>query len=168
MTMGSTNQGGFQMVGLTGPVTLTVQGVPPGWTVKALLLDGRDVIDEPIDLRGQNATLRVVMSDRPSSVIGTVVSGGEPVDDAVIVFPEDMTKWTFPSRYVRTTRADSDGRFRVADLPAGERYLAAAVQSLEDGEQDDTEFLERLRGRAISFSLGEGEQRALVLESASR
>jgi carboxypeptidase family protein len=168
MTLGNGGDGGFQMVGLTGPVTLTVQGVPEGWTVKAMLLDGRDVIDEPIDLKGQNASLRVVMSDRPSSVVGTVASRGEPVDDAVIVFPEDEAKWTFPSRYIRTTRADSEGRFRIGDLPAGERYRAAAIDHLEDGEQEDIQFLERLRARGTSFSLSDGEQRALVLESASR
>ena len=161
-------QDSFQLLGLTGPVNLTVQGVPPGWTVKAMLLDGRDVIDEPIDLQGQNATLRVVMSDRPAAVIGTVLSRGEPVDQAVIVFPEDATRWTFPSRYVRTTRADREGQFRVSDLPAGERYLAAAVPYLEDGEQEDTAFLEKLRSRASSFSLGEGEQRSVVLEATSR
>jgi carboxypeptidase family protein len=168
MTMGSSDPGGFQMVGLTGPVTLTVQGVPEGWTVKEMLLDGRNVIDESIDLKGQNGTLRIVMSDRPSSVVGTVTSRGEPVDHAVVVFPEDAVKWTFPSRYIRTTRADAEGRFRIADLPAGERYLAAAIDHIEDGEQDDTQFLERLRGRATGFSLSEGEQRALSLESASR
>ena len=165
MTLGNGGDGGFQMVGLTGPVTLTVQGVPEGWTVKAMLLDGRDVIDESIDLKGQNATLRIVMSDRPSSVVGTVVSQGEPVDHAVIVFPEDAARWTFPSRYIRTTRADSEGRFRIGDLPAGERYLAAAIDHLEDGEQDDAQFLERLRARGTSLSLSDGEQRALVLES---
>jgi hypothetical protein len=167
MTLGG-GDGGFQMVGLTGQMNLTVQGVPDGWTVKAMLLDGRDVIDEAIDLQGQNATLRIVMSDRPSSVVGTVMSRGEPVDHAVVVFPEDATKWTFPSRYVRTTRADREGRFRIADLPAGERYLAAAIDHIEDGEQDDTQFLEQLRGRAASFSLSDGEQRALALETASR
>jgi len=168
MTMGSSDPGGFQMVGLTGPVTLTVQGVPEGWTVKEMLLDGRNVIDESVDLKGQNGTLRIVMSDRPSSVVGTVMSRGEPVDHAVVVFPEDAVKWTFPSRYIRTTRADTEGRFRIADLPAGERYLVAAIDHIEDGEQDDTQFLERLRGRATSFSLSEGEQRALSLETASR
>jgi hypothetical protein len=168
MTMGSSDPAGFQMVGLTGPVTLTVQGLPEGWTVKEMLIDGRNVIDEQVDLKGQNAALRVVMSDRVSSVIGTVMSRGEPVDNAVVVFPEDAAKWTFPSRYIRTTRADSEGRFRIADLPAGERYLAAAVDHIEDGEQDDTQFLERLRARATSFSLSEGEQRALSLETASR
>jgi len=168
MTMGNSDESGFQMVGLTGPLTLTVQGVPEGWTVKAMLLDGRDVIDEPIDLKGQNASLRVVMSDLPSSLVGTVLLRGEPVDNAVIVFPEDEAKWTFPSRYIRTTRADSEGRFRIGDLPAGERYRAAAIDHLEDGEQEDIQFLERLRARGTSFSLGDGEQRAVVLESTSR
>ena len=168
MTMGSSDGTGFQMIGLSGPLTLTVQGLPAGWTVKEMLLDGRDVIDEQIDLKGQNASLRVVMSDRVSSVVGTVTSRGEPVDNAVVVFPEDAVKWTSPSRYIRTTRADSEGRFRIADLPAGQRYLAAAIDHIEDGEQDDTQFLERLRGRATSFSLSEGEQRALSLETASR
>jgi hypothetical protein len=168
MTMGSSDPAGFQMVGLTGPVTLTVQGLPEGWTVKEMLIDGRNVIDEQVDLKGQNAALRVVMSDRVSSVIGTVMSRGEPVDNAVVVFPEDAAKWTFPSRYIRTTRADSEGRFRIADLPAGERYLAAAIDHVEDGEQEDTQFLERLRARATSFSLSEGEQRALSLETTSR
>ena len=168
MTMGNADGSGFQMVGLTGPLTLTVQGVPEGWTVKEMILDGRNVIDESIDLKGQNATLRVVLSDRVSSVVGTVMSRGEPVDNAVVVFPEDAAKWTFPSRYIRTTRADSEGRFRIADLPAGERYLAAAIDHIEDGEQEDTQFLERLRARATSFSLSEGEQRALALETASR
>jgi carboxypeptidase family protein len=167
MTMGNGGDS-FQMVGLTGPVGLSVQGIPPGWTVKAMLLDGQDVSDDLIDLKGQNSTLRIVMSDRPTTVVGTVLSRGEPVDHAVIVFPEDMARWTFPSRYVKTTRADRDGRFQVVDLPAGERYLAAAVPYLEDGEQDDTEFLEKLRPRAISFSLAEGEQRSIVLEAASR
>jgi hypothetical protein len=53
-------------------------------------------------------------------------------------------------------------------LPPGERYRAAAIDHLEDGEQEDIQFLERLRARGTSFSLGDGEQRALVLESTSR
>jgi hypothetical protein len=136
--------------------------------VKAMFVDGRDVTDDVVDLNGQDATLRIVMSDRPSSVMGTVQSRGEPVDDAVIVFPENESKWTFPSRYVRTTRADRQGRFRIPDLPAGERYLAAALDSLEDGEQDDAMFLERIRSRAVSFTLKEGEQRSIFLETISR
>jgi hypothetical protein len=168
MSLGNPGRTEFQLVGMVGPFTIRVQGVPDGWTVKAMFIDGREVTDDVVDLNGQDATLRIVMSDRPSSVMGTVQSRGEPVDDAVIVFPEDESKWTFPSRYVRTTRADRQGRFRIADLPAGERYLAAALDSLEDGEQDDPLFLERIRSRAVSFTLKEGEQRSVFLETISR
>jgi hypothetical protein len=77
-------------------------------------------------------------------------------------------RWTFPSRYIRTTRADAQGNFRIADLPPGERYLAAALDYLEEGEHEDAQFLERLRGRATSFSLSEGQQRAIRLDAVSR
>lgn len=169
MSMGVGGDAGFQLVGLTGSFTVSVGGVPDGWTVKAMLLDGRDVADQLIDLHGENATLRVVMSDRAASIIGSVQSrNGDPFDHAVVVFPEDQTKWTYPSRFIKVVRADSQGQFRIPDLPSGERYLAAAVEYVEDGEQDDAEFLERLQRGATSFSLGDGEQKSLRLEPIPR
>jgi hypothetical protein len=169
MSMGVGGETGFQLVGLAGQFRVSVGGVPDGWTVKAMLLDGRDVADELIDLHGENATLRVVMSDRAASIVGTVQArNGDPVDHAVVVFPEDQSKWTFPSRFVKVVRADSRGQFRIPDLPGGERYFAAAVEYVEDGEQDDAEFLERLQRGATSFSLNDGEQKSLRLEPIPR
>jgi len=168
MTIGDTSTSGFELIGLATPFAIGVEGVPEGWTVKSILLDGRDVIDETVDLRGANASLRIVLSDRPSSVVGSVQSRNESIDYNVVIFPEDSTKWNFESRYVKTTRTDAQGQFRIPDLPAGERYLAAAVDYLEDGEQNDPQFLERLRIRATSFSIGEGEQRSLRLDPVSR
>jgi hypothetical protein len=150
---------------MVGPFTIRVQGVPDGWTVKAMFIDGREVTDDVVDLNGQDATLRIVMSDRPSSVMGTVQSRGEPVDDAVIVFPEDESKWTFPSRYVRTTRADRQGRFRIATcLQASATSRRRSTRS-RMAKQDDPLFLERIRSRAVSFALKEGEQRSVFLET---
>jgi hypothetical protein len=149
MTMGNMNETDFQLVGMSGTFRIVVT-VPDGWTLKAVMLDGRDVTDEPIDLRGQNATVRVVVSDRPSSVSGTALLRGAPADLDVVVF------------------ADAQGRFQIADLPAGERYVAAALEYLEEGEQDDPQFLERLRSRGTSFSLIEGQQRAIQLDAIAR
>jgi hypothetical protein len=167
MTMGNMNETDFQLVGMSGTFRIVVT-VPDGWTLKAVMLDGRDVTDEPIDLRGQNATVRVVVSDRPSSVSGTALLRGAPADLDVVVFADDPTKWAYPSRFVRTVRADAQGRFQIADLPAGERYVAAALEYLEEGEQDDPQFLERLRSRGTSFSLIEGQQRAIQLDAIAR
>jgi hypothetical protein len=63
---------------------------------------------------------------------------------------------------------DARGAFRVVGLPAAARYLAVAVDGLEEGEGDDPDFLARIRERAIGFSLAEGERRTIELPLVRR
>lgn len=163
MTISGGNGDEFQLAGLSGPTRIEVDGVPDGWAVKAILLDGEDVTDKTFDLSNSTGAVRIVMTNRLTSVSGTIQSNAEIRDHSVIVFPEEATKWTFPSRFVRTMRADRDGRFQMKGLPPGDRYLAVAIDYLEDGEEQDAQLLERLRTRATSFSLGDGEQRSIQL-----
>jgi len=151
-----------------GPFHLDVEGLPESWVVSEISVDGVDVTDQPIDLKGQNASARIVLSDRPSSISGVVQTNDTGANYRVLVFPDDASRWVYPSRYVRATRTEDGGRFRVAGLPPNERYLALAVDYLEDGEEQDAQLLERLRGRAISVSLGAGEQKAVWLDLVSR
>jgi hypothetical protein len=167
MTISGGNGDEFQVAGMSGPTRLEVEGVPDGWAVKAILLDGEDVTDKAFEPSG-GGTLRIVMTNRLTTVSGTIQSNAEIRDHSVIVFPDDATKWTFPSRFVRTARADRDGRFQLRGLPPGDRYLAVAVDYLEEGEEQDAQFLERLRNRASSFSLGDGEQRSIQLNVTGR
>jgi hypothetical protein len=167
LTGGSGNDRDFQLAGVSGPSRLEVQGVPDGWAVKAVFLDGDDVTDETFDLAGKTGNIRVVMTDRLASLTGTIQSTSEIRDHNVIVFPDEAAKWTFPSRFVRTVRADAQGRFRIEGLPP-ERYLAAALDYLEDGAEQDRQLLERLRSRATAVTLGEGEQRSIQLEVTGR
>ena len=67
-----------------------------------------------------------------------------------------------------TASADEKGRFRISGLSPSERYLAVAVDYLDDGEHYDPEFLERMRGTAIEFSLDEMESRAVELTVMER
>ena len=147
---------------------IEVNGVPDGWTVKTVLLDDDDITDAPFDLAGRTASLRVVMTDRVTSLSGTVQSDRNRRDHNVIVFPDDAAKWVSPTRFVRTTRADVDGRFQIQGLPAGERYFVAALDYLEAGEEQDRQLLERLRTRATTVTLGDGEQRSIQLELSTR
>jgi len=167
MTMNGGGDATFQLAGVSGPSRLDIQGVPDGWTVKAILLDGDDVTDGTFDLGSKTGNIRVVMTDRVASLNGTIQSNSDLRDYNVIVFPEDAAKWTFPSRFVRTVRADAEGRFRIDGLPP-ERYLAAAVDYLEDGGEQNRQLLERLRSRASALTIGEGEQRSIQLDLISR
>jgi hypothetical protein len=168
----SLSQGGrgseFRLAGMSGPFQLDIQGVPDGWAVSQITVDGIDVSDEPIELRGRTAQARVVLTNRITTLSGVVQSPRTPSNYSVVVFPDDAMRWTYPTRYVRTARPDDRGRFRISGLPPGERYYAVAVDYLEDGEEQDVQLLERLRGRAVTFSLGDNEQRSVVLEPVTR
>jgi hypothetical protein len=165
---GGNDTGDFQLASSSGPTRLEVDGVPDGWAVKAVLVDGEDVTDEPFDLTNRTATLRVVMTDRLTSLSGTVQSTHEIRDHIVVVFADNESRWIFPSRFVRTTRANADGRFQIRGLPPGERYLAVALDYLEDGEEQNRQLLERFRSRATPVTLGDGEQRAIQVDLLAR
>ncbi len=89
--------------------------------------------------------------------------GAAVTDVTVVVLPADETLWTYQSRFVRTARPDQDGRFQIQGLPPYERYLAVPVQALEDGQAGDPEYLSRIRAQGVSFSLNDGETKALDL-----
>jgi len=80
-----------------------------------------------------------------------------------VIFARDRQKWASPSRAVRTTRSDQEGRFKIVGLPSGE-YLACAIDFLEPGQENDLEFLDRLQTFATRFSLAEGEMKMLNLK----
>jgi hypothetical protein len=137
--------------------------------VKSIVVNGSDVTDTKVALAGnQEAEALIVLTNRLTSVTGTVTAGGQPVKAEVVIFAADAAKWTYPSRFVRAASADDKGRFRISGLPPAERYLAVAADYLDDGEHYDPEFLERIRGTAIEFSLEDAERRALDLTVVER
>ena len=103
------------------------------------------------------------------SVLDVSDSRGQPVKDYVVVsFSDDNTLWKSQSRFVRTTRPNQEGTFDIKGLPPA-KYLGVAVDSLETGTQNDPDVLERLRPRAKSFMLIDGQTQTLNLElSASQ
>ena len=159
----------FELRGIAGPQMLRVQGVPPGWTLKSITMDGIDITDAAYDFKpGNNMTgLVVTITDRVTDVTGAVRDArGQPATDYVLVaFSEDTKLWGPQSRYVQTTRPNQNGTFSIKGLPPG-RYLAAVVPALENGLQNDPAVLEQLRPRAQSFSLSDGQMLNLNLEMA--
>ncbi len=164
--------GTFVLTGLTGQRFVRVNGLPQEWTLKAVTLSGADVTDSALDFRGngENSGLQVIVTDKVSDLNGKVstAKGDITRDYTVVVFPDDPAKWVFPSRFVKTARADQQGQFRIRALPADDRYLAVAVDYLEDGEGADPQFLEQIKGRATQFTLTDGESKSLDLKIVNR
>ena len=162
--------GAFELSGLVGPQVLRVDRLPSGWIVKSIRASGKDITDTAIDVRGsEQLNVQVVLTNRISELSGAVKANGQTVTSAsVVLFPEDPALWAFPSRRVRTVRVDQNGVFRVNALPSGERYVALAVDYLEQGEFQDPQFLERMKGRGTGFTLNEGENKNLDLTLIER
>ena len=164
--------GTFTLTGLIGQKFIRVNGLPQEWTLKSVTFNGQDVTDSALEFRGstQSSGLQVVVSDKISEVNGkvTLPSGAVTRDYTVVVFSDDPARWEFPSRFVKTARADQQGQFRIRALPPDDRYLAVAVDYLEDGEGGDPQFLEQIRNRATAFKLTDGESKALDLKLVNR
>ncbi|HEX3645882.1 MAG TPA: carboxypeptidase-like regulatory domain-containing protein [Vicinamibacterales bacterium] len=141
--------------------------VPDGWTVKAILHDGRDILDAPIEMKsGETLTgVQVVVSNPVTTVSGELADdkGAPPVDGTVIVFADEAARWSDDSRWVRAVRPDQQGRYQIQGLPPGD-YLAIAVDYVEEGAWNDPEYLESIRRLGQRFRLGEAESRTLSLK----
>jgi len=159
----------FEMTGLFDRRRLTASmgqpgAGPSGWYLKSVLYDGADIIDTGIEFAPGRTYegFQVVFSQKATDLSGAVTDDrNRPVLDAtVIVFPANRDRWTYQSRYVRTMRPDTNGRFTTKNLPP-EDYLIIAVQNLESGQASDPDFLTRAREEAKPFSLADGETKAV-------
>jgi protocatechuate 3,4-dioxygenase beta subunit len=158
--------GTFELKSLSGTRIIRATNVPPGWMLKSVRVNGNDVTDNGVDFKaGESITgIEVTLTSKLTEVNGTVKDGSQPVKDyTVVVFADEPQKWALPnSRYVAGSRPDQDGRFQIKNLPAG-GYYAIAIDYLAQGEWNDPDVLERLKSRASSFSINEGETKTLNL-----
>ena len=143
----------------------------PDWSLKAVYFDGDDVTDSGIEFVSGHTYegLQVVFTQKATELSGIVSdSRGRPVVDAsVVVFSTNKDRWTAFSRYLRTVRPDTEGRYTVKGLPPGNDYVIIAVQGLENGQGGDPEFLARAREEAKSLTLTEGEKKAFDIKLSS-
>ncbi len=162
----------FELRGLTGGRVLRVVGLPPGWMLRSVLVNGEDVTDKGMEFKGTESVtgVEVALTAKVTELSGTVKGpSGAPVRDyTVIVFSEDPDRWTIPnSRFVVSARPDQDGHFKVRGLPPG-AYYAAAADYVAQGEGGDPELLERLKAKASRIALEGGDKKVLDLKMVDR
>src|SRR5262245_25447779 len=152
-------------------IRLNLMGGTGGWVLKAVRLNGSDVTDSGFDVKSgeEMSGLEVELTNRLTEVSGVVTNArNEAVKDfSLVVFTQDRELWGPGSRFVRTARPDQDGRFKVSGLPAG-LYFAVAVDYIDPADDaTDPEFLDRIRGKAVTISLGDGETKTQDLKLTS-
>ena len=153
--------GTFKLEGVSaGQHLIRPNGGLRGWSLKSVVVDGRDVTDTPIDLRsGQNlAGVTITFIDQQTQIGGTVTDQqGNPVTEyTVLAFTTNPTYWRPLSRHIMTARPDQTGTFTIRGLPAGE-YFLTTVDPAEQGEWFDSGYLEDHRIGAPRLTINDGE-----------
>jgi Carboxypeptidase regulatory-like domain len=160
--------GVFELTELAGPCLLHVRiSGADGWIPKAIMHNGRNLIDSPINLKSgeELAGVEVVVTNRLAQLKGTVTDGanGLVTDYSALLFPEDRTLTSNPRRLTRWIRPTAAGDFSVDDILPG-AYLIAALDDIDDAQWLNDDYLERFRPRATRIELGASETKTIVLQ----
>jgi hypothetical protein len=165
-------EGNFQVMSLFGQGLIRPGTLPQGWTLKSVMIGGTDVTDTPLDFKANDDIrgVQILLTNRLTEISGTAkgADGKQVLDYTVVIFPDEETKWTAPSRFIWSARPDQQGVFKMRTLPASSNYLAVAVDYLEEGEANDPEFLASVRDRATPFALQDGDTKTVDVKLVLR
>jgi protocatechuate 3,4-dioxygenase beta subunit len=159
------SDGSFEVQGILRDTVLSIGPLTGEWTLKAIEIAGRDMADLPLPIEhGKTLSgVRVVLTARPTTIRGALRDERQnPAEGTVIVFAEDSAKWREGSRTIRATRLDQRGLFTFKGLPPGD-YFLVALDSVQEGQWYDPEFLEELKGRARRIALADTESKHVDL-----
>jgi hypothetical protein len=143
------------------------------WTFKSAMRGGKNVADVPLEVAGSDiGDVILTFTDRPTELSGTTrdARGLADSEASVIVFPTDPDGWVdFGSgpRTLRIAKADKDGRFTIAGVPAG-AYFVTAVRDDVAGDWQNPAFLQGLSLTATKVTIGEGEKKVQDLRTSAR
>jgi hypothetical protein len=157
--------GAFKTYGVpAGTYLVRVGGAPSGWSLKAVMSDGRDVSDSPLTIRTADvANVTIVFTDHPTKLTGIArTSDGNPDPEAlVVVFPAETATWSnfgLTPRRMRSARVSKTGSYAFDALPAGD-YFVASIHEESYGQWQTPDVLEELARSAVQVKIGDGESK---------
>ena len=138
---------------------------PPGYTsLKSITVGGVDITDMALEVGERDLNeLVITFVDTPLASLSVSVTVAMPTarsfDDVVaLVFPADRRYWTDPAparRRFRTVPVNAKGIATMADLPAGEYFVATGTTQDGSNWQEQTR-LDALSRRAQRATLTDG------------
>ena len=155
----------FGFTGITGRVIVSASS-PDGWMTKSVVVDGQDFTHSSLDVRDRATVSNVVvtLTNRLTTLRGQVMdAGAQPTRDyVVVVVPAETYEAPIMNQRVRALRPGPDATFTTRGMMPG-RYMAVAVEALEDSRQFAPEFQQQVRRLGQEFSIREGEAATLNL-----
>jgi uncharacterized protein (DUF2141 family) len=138
------------------------------WWLRSAMLDGRDLLDEPLTVDVNDITdVELTFTDRRNVLSGSLATAsGVPAPEYfIVVVPADRRPWHDGSRRFAFTRPASDGRFRIQDLPAGQ-YFLAALTDFESSDFANEDFVAQFATQSVTVTIRDGEETTQAIQIA--
>lgn len=151
----------FDLPVLPGSYFLRVNGLPPGWVLRQVVVGGADVSDRPIVVGPGSTKVDLWLTPLGSTLTWTIQGLRDQAVD-VLLFREHESTWHRQLDGVSLLTLTDPDRTSAGDLRPG-AYLVAAVAGFDRRRLNDVRLLRRLKPIAQRVDLAPGETRALTL-----
>ena len=129
----------FEARALAGRQAFDIGTLPPGWFLKSVMHQGRDITESGYDFKpGQSVSgIQIIVSQTATTLSGTGQDdAARPVSEyTVVAFSADSSKWGYRTRFVRSVRPDQHGRFTLRGLPRTNISSCARIRRDRTGER---------------------------------
>ena len=165
------SDGTFELRNVFGHVLIdVVDGEGHSW-IKSVRVNQNDVTDTGIALhKGQrigNVTVAIGARATQLSGVVTTLSGAKASQSILLLFSMDPMKWTHPlARYIRVTRADADGRYAIAGVPAGD-YMLIGLRTIQVDADTQPDALRRMMRWATPVRVPDNQTISLRIVEAT-
>jgi hypothetical protein len=144
---------------------------PPGWALRSVMYEGRDISDVAVDLKSPATDVIMTFTDRVTSLSGGVQTpqGLAAVEATALLFPVDPDGWQdfgLNPRRLKSSRVDAAGKYGFPDVPPGD-YFVIAIPDEEAAIWREPDRLMTLSRLATRVHLIEGQAATQDLRSVS-